>query len=50
MKKEIETEITTLGVYRDDVEELKDLMKKGEFFRDKFHEMVELEKERKKRK
>jgi len=39
----MEQEITTMGVYKQDLEELKDIMKKGEFFRDKFHELVEKE-------
>ena len=49
----MEKEITTLSVYREDVEILKDVMGKNEFFRDKFHEMVKeeiKEKQRRKRK
>lgn len=37
----MEEELTTVGVYRKDMEDLKQIMKKGEFFRDKVHQLIQ---------
>ena len=44
----IEGKITTVAIYKEDILELEKLMGKGERFRDKIHELILKEKEKKK--
>ena len=43
-----EEKLTTIAIYKEDIKDLEKLMKRGERYRDKIHELILKEKQRKK--